>query len=359
VRATFGTSTINWLLRDAASVSSPGVLFGELCNKLVREELRISTAVLTIASLDPMVSRSRLRWQRQDGRVVEEILLHGMALDASAVEVNCQRLTFPGTNHEIEWCAEPKHEFAPADRDYLEAVTVVMAAPLQVVVGRAITRGLLQTYLGRRSADKVLAGAVRRGSGEVIEAVIWISDMRDFTLLSQALAPDQLITALNDCCARLVGAIQPFGGEVLKFIGDGLLAVFPSAARGERSACDAAVTAVRAARDGMARLDDERLRAGLPPLPFGVGLHLGAVVYGNIGAPDRLDFTAIGAAVNVASRIEGLCRPLACPVLISEDVARRCNAPLVPVGRHPLRSTPEPVELFTLPELAPVPIARD
>ena len=103
----------------------------------------------------------------------------------------------------------------------------------------------------------------------------------------------------------------------------------------------------------MARLDNERTRAGLPPLPFGIGLHLGAVMYGNIGAPDRLDFTAIGSAVNLASRIEGLCRPLNCPVLISEAVATRSTQPLAPLGQHKLRGAARPVELFTLPERAP------
>ncbi len=358
LRTMSATATIDWLLREGASVSSTGVLLGELCNKLVLEGLRISNARLTIASLDPLVSRTRLRWQRDDG-VLEEVLLHGMAFEASSTDVDWLRFAFPGTNHEIQWCAEPTADFSPKEREYLEAVSVAMAAPLQVVVGRGVTRGLLQTYLGRRSGDKVLSGAVRRGTGEVIEAVIWISDMRDFTVLSQAIPPDQLIRALNDCCARLVGAIQPFGGEVLKFIGDGLLAIFPSAARGERAACDAAIAAVRAARVGMAQLDAERQSDGLPLLPFGVGLHLGAVVYGNIGAPDRLDFTAIGAAVNVASRIEGMCRPLSYPVLISADVANQCTAHLVAVGRHSLRSTPRAVELFTLPELAPERTTRD
>ncbi|HTW86598.1 MAG TPA: adenylate/guanylate cyclase domain-containing protein, partial [Candidatus Binataceae bacterium] len=228
-------------------------------------------------------------------------------------------------------------------------------APLQVLVGRDLTRNLLQAYLGRRSADRVLNGTVRRGTGEMIEAVVWISDLRDFTRLSETLPSDQVITALNDCCARLVGAIHPFGGEVLKFIGDGLLAVFPLAGRDATGACDAALAAVRASRDGMGRLDAERIHAGLPPLPFGVGLHLGAVMYGNIGAPDRLDFTAIGPAVNLASRIEGLCRPLGCPVLISEAVSAACSVRLATLGRHSFRGSTHPIELFTLPELVPAP----
>ena len=103
----------------------------------------------------------------------------------------------------------------------------------------------------------------------------------------------------------------------------------------------------------MARLDAERIAGGLPPLPFGVALHQGPVMYGNIGAPDRLDFTAIGPAVNRASRIEALCRPLACPVLISREVADRSGAALAPLGHHALRGSAEEIELFTLPELAP------
>jgi len=242
--------------------------------------------------------------------------------------------------------------FTSDQRLYLETIAQLMAAPLQVLVGREATRSLLRAYLGRRSADKVLQGTVRRGAAEMIEAVIWISDLRDFTRLSQTLPPEQVIIALNDCCARLVGAIHPFGGEVLKFIGDGLLAIFPLAAHGTTAACDAALSAVRAARRGMELLDTQRVRISLPPLPFGIALHLGDVMYGNIGAPDRLDFTAIGPAVNLTSRIEGMCRKLGCAVLISEAVSQRCSEQLAPMGHHPTRGVKEPVTLFTLPELA-------
>ncbi len=346
-----GTPTVQWLMREGASMTGPGALFAELCSRIVGEGVPITGAVLSLTSLDPVVARTRLRWSREDGRVLEEVLLHGMAAGAASIEGKSVRSAVPGTEYEIEWRTGRAGGFANEQRAYLDAVSAVMSAPLQVVVGRGLTRNLLQAYLGRRSAERVLSGAVRRGIGETIEAVVWISDLRDFTLLSEALSSDQIITALNDCCARLVGGIQPFGGEVLKFIGDGLLAIFPLAIRGERAACDAAIAAVRAARQGMALLDAERIRVGLPALPFGVGLHVGAVVYGNIGAADRLDFTAIGPAVNAASRIEGLCRSLGYPVLISEDVASRSSSSLARVGRHPLRGSARPIELFTLPEL--------
>jgi len=353
------TSSIEWLLRGGPSAPSPGSLLGGLCDRLVMERMPIAAALLTVASLDPLVASTSRRWQRQDGRVIEEIMLHGMTLGrtfgtASGTTSDDQvgfLLTLPGTRHKIEWFAESPGGFTDEQQAYLETIALMLVAPLQVVVERSVTRNLLQAYLGRRSAEKVLSGTVRRGIGEVIEAVVWISDLRDFSLLSEALPPDQVITALNDCCARLVGAIHPYGGEVLKFIGDGLLAIFPLAAGGENVACEAAIAAVRAARHGMAQLDSARLGAGLPPLPFGIGLHLGAVVYGNIGAADGLDFTAIGSAVNVASRIEGLCRSLGCPVLISNAVATRCTTSLTAVGLHALRGIAQPIELFTLPEL--------
>jgi class 3 adenylate cyclase len=308
--------------------------------------------LLNIASLDPLVAASRLRWRRSDGRIIEEVLFHGMPLlEQPADKAGVLRVRLAATGHEIEWLAEGPAGFTTEQRLYLEAIGLALAAPLEVVVGRDATRGLLRAYLGRRSAGKVLGGTVRRGSGEMIEAVIWISDLRDFTLLSETLAPEQVIIALNDCCARLVGAIHPFGGEVLKFIGDGLLAIFPLAPQGISAACAAALSAVRAARQGMARLDEQRVGSGLPPLSFGVVLHLGAVMYGNIGAPDRLDFTAIGPAVNLASRIERLCRRLECPVLISHAVATHCGELLAPMGEHSVRGIKEPVALFTLPEL--------
>jgi adenylate cyclase len=346
------TKAVEWLLRSGASASSPGSLLGGLCDQLVLERMPIGAALLTIASLDPLVASTTRRWQREDGRVIEEVLLHGMTPGTASDDQVGFLLTVPGTKHQIEWFAEGPGGFTSEQQSYLETICLTMAAPLQVVVERGVTRNLLRAYLGRRSAEKVLSGTVRRGIGEVIEAVVWISDLRDFSVLSEALPPDQVITALNDCCSRLVGAIHPYGGEVLKFIGDGLLAIFPLATCGEKAACDAAIAAVRAASQGMARLDSDRVEAGLPPLPLGIGLHLGAVVYGNIGAPDRLDFTAIGPAVNVASRIEGLCRSLDCPVLISEAVASRCTTSLTAVRRHVLRGIAQPIELFTLPELS-------
>ena len=145
------------------------------------------------------------------------------------------------------------------------------------------------------------------------------------------------------------GAVHAFGGEVLKFIGDGVLAIIPVTGA-PAAACGAALRAVVAARAGMAHLDTVRQAQGLPRLPFGAALHLGEILWGNIGAADRLDFTAIGPAVNLVSRLEGLCRPLGRSVLISGAVAAETATPLRSLGQHELRGIAAPCDVFTLPE---------
>jgi class 3 adenylate cyclase len=143
--------------------------------------------------------------------------------------------------------------------------------------------------------------------------------------------------------------VHAFGGEVLKFIGDGVLAIFPVTGT-PAEACEAALRAVGAACAGMAHLDAARRAQGLSPLPFGAALHFGDILWGNIGAADRLDFTAIGPAVNLVSRLEGLCRPLGRPVLISGAVAAETATPLMPLGEHVLRGIAAPCAVFTLPD---------
>ena len=159
-----------------------------------------------------------------------------------------------------------------------------------------------------------------------------------------------MIAALGAWFDRVAGAVHAFGGEVLKFIGDGVLAIFPVSGESPRGACEAALRAVAAARAGMSHLDATRRAQGLPPLPFGVALHLGEILWGNIGAADRLDFTALGPAVNLVSRLEGLCRPLERTVLVSGAVAAETDMPLIPLGTHALRGIAAPCAVFTVPD---------
>ena len=206
----------------------------------------------------------------------------------------------------------------------------------------------LEAYLGRRSAARVLAGPLRRGIGETIQAALLFADLRGFTALSESNPPNEVISAIDAWFDRIAGSVHAFGGEVLKFIGDGMLAIFPVADQSPRPACEAALRAVLAAQAGMAHLDETRRLQNLPPLPFGVALHLGEMLWGNVGAADRLDFTAIGRAVNLVSRLEGLCRPLNEAVLVSGAFAAETAEPLIPLGTHVLRGIAVPCEVFTV-----------
>src|SRR5262249_49062330 len=181
--------------------------------------------------------------------------------------------------------------FTPEEIDHLWQGARFAAAPLAVLAARATLMAALEAYLGRRSAAPGLAAPLRRNIGETIQAAFLYADLRGFRALSEEHPPAVVIAALDAWFDRIAGAVHAFGAEVLKFIGDGILAIFPVVGMSPRGACDAALRAVAAARAGMAHLDAERHRQGLSLLPFGVALHLGEILWGNIGAADRLDFT--------------------------------------------------------------------
>ncbi len=248
----------------------------------------------------------------------------------------------------LSWIAP--RPFTPDEASLLHEAARFAAAPLAALTARATLAAALEAYLGKRSAARVLAGPLRRGVGETIAAALVFADLRGFTALSESNPPSEVIAALNAWFDRIAGSVHAFGGEVLKFIGDGVLAIFPVAGESPRAACDAALRAVYAARAGMAHLDEARRQQGLSSLPFGVALHLGEILWGNIGAADRLDFTAIGPAVNLVSRLEGLCRPLDRAVLISGAFAAETARPLVRLGTHVLRGIASPCAVFTVPE---------
>jgi class 3 adenylate cyclase len=234
--------------------------------------------------------------------------------------------------------------------DQLRQAARFAATPLAALAARATLRATLEAYLGKRSAERVLAAPLRRDLGETIQAALLYADLRGFTTLSETSPPAEVIAALDAWFDRIAGAVHAFGGEVLKFIGDGVLAIFPVIEASPRRACDAALRAAGAAEAGMAYLNAERAAQGLPPLAFGAALHLGEMLWGNIGAANRLDFTAIGPAVNLASRLEGLCKPLGRTVLVSGALAAESDMPLIALGSHTLRGIVSPCEVLALPE---------
>jgi adenylate cyclase len=204
-----------------------------------------------------------------------------------------------------------------------------------------VARSLLHTYLGRGPGEAVLAGRVRRGDVERMEAAIWFSDLRGFTQASTSIAPAELVAWLNEYFSALAKPVADSGGEILKFIGDAILAVFPvTAERSRAAACEAALRAAVSANAELDALNVRRAARGLPELAHGIGLHVGEVQYGNIGADRRLDFTVIGRAVNMASRIESLCGKLGRRTLATGDLASLAGGGLAPVGTYELKGMP-------------------
>jgi adenylate cyclase len=212
---------------------------------------------------------------------------------------------------------------------------------------KLIAENVLRAYLGTQTGPRVLAGEIRRGSGEEIAAVIWSSDLRGFTALSDHAPGERVIAILNDLFDLQATAIAKHGGEILKFIGDGLLAIFPVAEPGH--AARAAAGAVAAARETLAALEAYRGH-DQAPLRIVIALHYGTVIYGNIGAADRLDFTVIGPAVNLVSRAEAIAKSLDQPLIVTDDLAAvyqdGSGAPLRSLGRHRLRGLDREHELF-------------
>ena len=214
---------------------------------------------------------------------------------------------------------------------------------------RTTASTLLDTYLGKHSGRRVLEGSIRRGDSENIHAVIWFCDLRDSTSLTESLSRMDYLAMLNQFFDCMAGAVLEHGGEVLKFIGDAVLAIFPIEDPDSPEAAGHAIEAAQEAQRGIRLLNQQRAEQGEKTIGFGIGMHIGNLVYGNIGTPGRLDFTVIGSAVNEASRIEDLCKALDRNILLSAEFARHCPGRLVSLGRHTLRGVSVAQELFTLP----------
>jgi len=226
-----------------------------------------------------------------------------------------------------------------------------LARQLEAHAQRTTSMTLLQTYLGRNAGSRVMDGLIKRGDGEDLHAVVWYSDLRGSTGLAESLSREDYLDGLNEYFDSVAGAVIEHGGEVLKFIGDAVLAIFAIDDRESRNpqACAQALDAVRDAEARMAAANTERAARGQPALRFGTSLHRGDLTYGNIGTMKRLDFTVIGPAVNEAARIEALCKTLDTPVLISEAFAKSIDGQLEPLGLHSLRGVRAKQAIFTLP----------
>lgn len=251
-----------------------------------------------------------------------------------------------GKRHIVTFATDRRGGFEHAHIDALRRLVPVLALVSEIRIKNRLARTLLETYVGPHAAEMVLAGATRRGSGTTVRAAIMICDLRDFTRISDSWPRDDVIDLLNGYFDAMVEPITQHGGEILKFIGDGLLAIFPLS---QPQACAKLLYAVSDARQAMAALNVRNAEAGRAPLNYGIGVHLGDVMYGNIGSLSRLDFTVIGPAVNMASRMEALTKQVGRNVLLSRAFAEHLEGEfaLERVGEYPVRGFSDPIELFS------------
>ncbi|HEX2931119.1 MAG TPA: adenylate/guanylate cyclase domain-containing protein [Candidatus Binatia bacterium] len=240
--------------------------------------------------------------------------------------------------------------FRDDDLVLLRAVLPALSLAMMTHGGHMIASGLLKAYLGGDAGKRVHAGAVERGSVESVRAVLWYADIRGFTAIADTTPGLNVIELINAIFETLTASLRPRGGQVLKFLGDGMLATFPFVEATRDETCSRALDAAVEAMDGLDRLNAMRRASGKPIASVDLALHLGEVLYGNVGAVDRLDFTVIGPAVNEVARIETLCEPLKCKVLISAELAAAVvdRRRLKPLGYHKLRGVREPREIYGL-----------
>lgn len=380
----------SWLLHDAIANSDCLTLFPELLLRLIAAGLPIDRASLHVGTLHPQLYGFAWIWNRSDG-LCDEIQVAESVLCSDAYRRNplyraiefgetvlCRtenpavRERFPlirelaaqgitdylvepiagGAYHNAASVASAAPDgFTDSQLALIKRVFALFALHVERYIAQRIAINVVDTYLGHAAGQQVLEGTIRRGSGNAIEAVIWISDLRNFTDLIDRLDGAAMIALLNAYFETLVAAVLDHGGEVLKFIGDGLLAVFPLGTGSGKDAASAALTAARSALAGIERLNQsppEELATipGWQPLRTGIALHEGEVFFGNVGATARLGFTVIGRAVNAASRIEGLCKTLGHAILVSKPVARRLDEPLDCLGQHSLRGFARPVAIY-------------
>jgi adenylate cyclase len=255
-----------------------------------------------------------------------------------------------GTGIVYSFMTDRRGGFGDDDIALLQATLPGLSLAMKADAGHVIASGLLGTYLGEDAGRRVHAGAVERGSVSSMRAVLWYADIRGFTATTDAAPGPIVIDLLNDVFETLTAAIRTRGGQVLKFIGDAMLATF-SLEGDPAETCQRALDAAAEAMQSLDALGAARAAAGLPGVSVDLALHLGEVLYGNVGAADRLDFTVIGPAVNEVARIEALCEPLGRQVLVSAEFVaadRRAGGALESLGFHALRGVRERKEIFAL-----------
>ena len=386
VVATSDRDVVHWLTNGTRDERFIDNIFAELCIRLQRAGIPVKRATLHVMIQHPQWLGARIMWAdgmreaelaRVDYDVQERSEYIGSPANeihdgATEVRENLERDPSLGRQHEIydemrakgltDYVAWPLYHtlgkrhivtfatdrpggFSDAHLVGLLNVLPVLALVSEIRIKNRLARTLLETYVGSHAGELILAGATRRGTGTTVSAAIMICDLRDFTKISDNWPRDDVIDLLNGYFDAMSEPVTRHGGEILKFIGDGMLAIFPLS---QPSACANLLRAVSEARQAMVALNEKNSETGRAPLNYGIGIHVGDVMYGNIGSRARLDFTVIGPAVNMASRLETLTKQLGRKVLLSRafaDFVRR-DFDLEHVGEHPVRGFNDPIEIF-------------
>ena len=375
---------VDWLDRGAPPAKLPQDVLLQLCRRLVESGIAHYRAAVFVRTLHPNVAGRAFYWRADTDAVEVDEAEHAFmqtedhlgsplpVIVSSRAEIR-RRLADPdcpmdypvladlrsqgatdylavpleflnGEVHVASFSTRRPGGFSDGELAALRRVLPPLTRVAEIYALSRKAGNILEAYLGRQAGAKVLAGQIRRGDSEELHAVIWFCDLRDSTPLADSMSRSAFLDLLNQYFECVLGPVLERGGEVLRFIGDAALAIFPV---GENpvNACEKAVEAAREAIARMQALNEARK----PPLRFGIGLHLGTVLYGNIGTPTRIEFTVIGAAANEAARIESLCKSLDTSLVVSEQVVRHLPGTWKPLGRHALRGVGEPVALFTLP----------
>jgi adenylate cyclase len=379
---------MEWLIGGARQVGSFAQTIDELSWRLVAAGLPVLRVNLRGGTLHPQFLGATYVWWRTSAQTQEIMITHEVAdlvppeqnpvMRVAGGEILRRRLEGPEVRfdfsvlHDLKargatdyfalpvggafgpfaymaaYVTDRPGGFSEQEIAELSAVSERLSIVADMNSQRQIAENVLKAYLGPQTGRKVLAGQIRRGSGEEIAAVLWSSDLRRFTQMSDQFEGEKVIGILNDLFDLQAKAIVGHGGEILKFVGDGLLAIFPVTHPNE--APRTAASALAAAQEALTALGVLRagaFLAGEPPLEIVIALHYGTVIYGNVGAADRLDFTVIGPAVNLVSRIEAIAKSRDLPLIVSDDFAGAYGGPLTSLGLHRLRGLDLPHELFT------------
>lgn len=392
--ATLIDSLADWLMTQALGETDLQTLFAGCCERLWSAGLPLWRAYIGVRTLHPLVRLVALTWQPRSGlqreeylhtdglrgwedspfrRMVESntrLLRRHLAGDDALVDFPILRelrdkgardylayiipfgaedFSGPASEGIVgSWATDRASGFTEVEIRTLQRIEQRLAVACKATIKAEIAANVLNAYLGKKAARQVLAGQIRRGDGEMIHAIIWYTDMRSSTRLADALPPIEFLQALNGYFECSAGAVLDHGGEVLRFVGDAVLAIFPiegdeTAVRGT---CERAVAAAREAQARIVTLNLERIRSGHPPLGFGLSLHIGDVMYGNIGTPARIEYSVVGRAVNEAARMEALTKVLERPILGSGDFACHLPGGWQSLGKHQLPGVAEPIEVF-------------